>query len=222
LNLATEDIYKEVSVLTATGEMKPMIRMNRLLKNRLALSTVITTLIILVVSILLASVLVYFAVNVVSTRVQQESLSVSNPHVWVDSTGTAEGAIMISNLGGRDVVIKQIEVRGIPIPWTSVFYLYAVTTGQTPDAGLTQPLPYITSPVAAATAVKIDGTQVFANTLGSTTGQLVLPSGDVMVVYINSPNSVTINDIGTTIGLTVFTAQAMYYTETNVQAAPAA
>ena len=53
-----------------------------MLKNRLALSTVITTLIILVVSVLLAGVVTYFAINVVSTRVQQESLSVSCP-IWV-------------------------------------------------------------------------------------------------------------------------------------------
>jgi hypothetical protein len=222
LNLATEDIYNEVPVLTVTGEIEPMIRMNRLLRNRLALSTVITTLIILVVSILLASVLVYFAVNVVSTRVQQESLSVTNAHVWVNSAGDAEGAIMISNLGGRDVVIKQVEVRGIPIPWGNMLSLYAVTTGQTPDAGLTQSLPYLTSPIATDTPVEIGNTQVFANNLVLATSQLILPSGDVMVLYINSPNSVTINDIGTTIGLTVFTAQAMYYTETNVQAAPPA
>ena len=45
------------------------------MKNRLALSTVITTLIILVVSVLLAGVVTYFAINVVSTRVQQESLT---------------------------------------------------------------------------------------------------------------------------------------------------
>ena len=43
--------------------------MIRLLKNRYALATVITTLIILVVAILLAGVLTYFAINVVSTRV---------------------------------------------------------------------------------------------------------------------------------------------------------
>ena len=39
-----------------------------------------------------------------------------------------------------------------------------------------------------------------------------------MVVYMTSPDSVTINDIGLTIGVTVFTAQAIYYQETNVQA----
>jgi hypothetical protein len=195
--------------------------MIRLLKNRYALATVITTLIILVVAILLAGVLTYFAINVVSTRVQQESLSVTNAHIWVDSTGQAEGAIMVSNLGGRDVVINQIEVRGIPCPWTNVFYLYAVNTGTTPDAGLTLPLPYMAYPVTAE-AVKLGTTQIFANNLGAAGGQLVLPSGDVMILYINSPNSVSINDIGTTIGFTVFTAQALYYQETNVQAAPIA
>jgi len=45
----------------------------------------------------------------------------------------------------------------------------------------------------------------------------VLTSGSTMAVYITAPTSVSINDIGTTIGMTVFTSQAMYYTETNVQ-----
>jgi hypothetical protein len=218
LNLATEDIYKELAVLTATGEAEHMIR---LLRNHHALSQVITTLIILVVSILLATVLVYFAVNVVSTRVQQEDLSVTNAHIWVNAAGQSEGAIMVSNIGGRDVVVKQIEVRGVPCPWTNVFYLYAVTTGNTPDPGLTQLLPYLTYPVAAG-PVTSGGNQLFANSLAAASGQLVLPSGGVMVIYINSPQSVSANDVGTTIGMVVFSAQAMYYQETNVQAAPTA
>ncbi len=195
-----------------------MIRLtkNRLLKNRYALATVITTLIILVVSILLAGVLTYFATNVVSTRVQQESVSVKNAHIWVNSAGKAEGAIMISNLGGRDVVIGKIEIRGIPCAWGNVFFLNAVNTGNTPDAGLTLPLPYMTYPVTAQ-AVTSGGNQIFATSLAAAGGQLILPSGGVMIIYTNDPNSVTINDIGTTIGITVFTAQGMYYTETNVQ-----
>ena len=90
-----------------------MINMHKILKNRLALSTVITTLIILVVSVLLAGVVTYFAINVVSTRVQQESLSLSFPHVWVDSAGTAQAAVLVKNTGGRDLVINQVQVRGI-------------------------------------------------------------------------------------------------------------
>ena len=81
----------------------------------MALSTVITTLIILVVSVLLAGVVTYFAINVVSTRVQQESLQINYAHIWVDSSGNAVGALMITNTGGRDVVINQIEVRGQPV-----------------------------------------------------------------------------------------------------------
>ena len=88
-----------------------MRKMRNILKNRLALSTVITTLIILVVSVLLAGVVTYFAINVVSTRSQQESLSLSYQHVWVNSAGS-EAAIMITNTGGRDVVIQQIQIRG--------------------------------------------------------------------------------------------------------------
>jgi hypothetical protein len=39
-----------------------------------------------------------------------------------------------------------------------------------------------------------------------------------MLIYITSPDSITINDIGLTVAITVFTSQAMYYKETNVQA----
>ena len=172
--------------------------MRNILKNRLALSTVVTTLIILVVSVLLAGVVTYFAINVVSTRVQQESLSISQAHIWVTSAGVAEGALMITNTGGRDVVISQVQVRGQMCPMANVYYTeYAIAP--TGNLNYTATLP---------------GTYTSAATLSD----LVLPSGNTTVVYISSPDSVSINDIGLTIGFTVFTAQAMYYKETNVQA----
>ena len=189
-------------------------RMRNILKNRLALSTVITTLIILVVAVLLAGVVTYFAINVVSTRVQQESLQVSNVHVWVDGAGVAEAAMMITNTGGRDVVISQIQVRGQSSDLTTNSY-YAIFTAGTGDS-----ISNALAPIATAGLVGADpfGTGT-ANALAAPTGSdLVLSSGGTMAVYITSPDSVTINDIGLTIGLTVFTAQAMYYQETNVQA----
>ena len=63
--------------------------MKNILNNRLALSTVVTTLIILVVSVLLAGVVTYFAINVTSTRVQEEALTLSNQHIWVADGGAA-------------------------------------------------------------------------------------------------------------------------------------
>ncbi len=196
--------------------------MIRLLKNRYALATVITTLIILVVAILLAGVVTYFAINVVSTRVQQESLLVSQAHIWVPATaatGAVEGALMITNTGGRDVVINQIQVRGQPC--TTVFYLDAVAADSTSGA-LSTELTWVDpttggTPTLAGQTVGT-GATAFTNPLAAAPTNLVLPTGNTIVVYISGPDSVTINDIGLTIGFTVFTAQAMYYKETNVQA----
>jgi flagellar basal body-associated protein FliL len=47
----------------------------RILENRLALSTVVTTLIVLVISVLLAGTVTYFAINVSSTRVLKQKTS---------------------------------------------------------------------------------------------------------------------------------------------------
>jgi hypothetical protein len=185
----------------------------RFMKNRTALSTVITTLIILVVSILLASVLTYFATNVVSTRVQEENLYVSKQHIWVDSDGVAQGAVMITNNGGRDVVINMISVRGQTSDWADVFSLVAATD----DAGFTTDLPYLTT--APANAGTVTG---FADALATTAGNLILPSGNTIVVYFNTPDSISVNDVGLTVSIAVHSAQAVYYSEVNIQAAPAA
>jgi hypothetical protein len=42
-------------------------------------------------------------------------------------------------------------------------------------------------------------------------------SGWTVVMYIRSPDSVAVNDIGTTVGITIFSANAQYYKETNVE-----
>ena len=170
----------------------------KILKNRLALSTVITTLIILVVAVLLAGVVTYFAINVVSTRVQQESLTISQAYIWVTPAGVTQGALQITNTGGRDVVINRIEVRGQAVTIASNVYFVVDTT-------------------APSAALQYEATITTGTVAGASVNSLTLPSGDTIIVYIPSPDSVSINDIGQTIGVTVFTAQAMYYKETNVQ-----
>jgi hypothetical protein len=192
--------------------------MRKILKNRLALSTVVTTLIILVVSVLLAGVVTYFAINVTSTRVQEESLALTKQHVWYHAQGTAaaEAAIMIINTGGRDIVIDKLSVRGQEVTWagaTQKVY-YTVTT-----ESISSDLPYVSA--AELTAGKdLDGnlSTTTLSALATTSSDLTLQSGKTMILYITSPDSITINDIGLTVAVTVFTSQAMYYKETNVQA----
>jgi hypothetical protein len=175
------------------------INMRNILKNRLALSTVVTTLIILVVSVLLAGVVTYFAINVTSTRVQEESLSLTYQHIWCDDASAAVGVVMVTNTGGRDVVINKVTVRGQE----------CTTVSSGTPADVTADFTYtayadLADPYAAATM------------------PLILPSGDTIAIWVDAPDSISTMDIGLTVAFTIFTSQAMYYKETNVQAAPAA
>jgi len=185
--------------------------MKQLMKNGRALSTVVTTLIILVVAVLLASVVTFYAINVVTTRVQEESLQIYKQHIWQNGTTFAEAAFLIINSGGRDVVIDKISVRGQESLWTTVYY-NKTTRAISPD------LPYLIP--------NTDGTLVGMNvTLGLTTyplvqatDDLILKSGWSIIVYITNPDTISVSDIGVTVGFTVFTANAQYYKECNVGA----
>ena len=180
--------------------------MKMFLKNKKALSTVVTTLIILVVSILLATVVTYYAINVTSTRVEEESLFVTKQHVWYNTTsGSSQAAFIIINTGGRDVVIDKITVRGQECPWANVYY--ATTTNSiNEDLSWTNNLSSIT----------LDSTTY---TLTNATNDITLKSGYTMIIYIVNPDSISVNDIGLSVGINIFTAQAQYYKECNVQAA---
>jgi hypothetical protein len=46
-----------------------------------------------------------------------------------------------------------------------------------------------------------------------------LKSGWTIVLYIEKPDSISSKDVSQTVGITVFTANAQYYVEANVEAA---
>jgi hypothetical protein len=177
-------------------------------RNRLALSTVVTTLIILVVSVLLAGVVTYFAINVTSTRVQEESVHVTKQHIWHDGDSTSQAAFLMINTGGRDLVIDKISVRGQESAWSTVFYNIT-------SSSISSDLSYSSS-MAADYELNLgtDGNFTFSNT----TTDITVRSGYSIIIYITSPDSISVNDIGLTVGMTVHTSQAMYYKETNVEA----
>jgi hypothetical protein len=181
--------------------------MKNILKNRKALSTVVTTLIILVVSVLLAGVVTYYAINIVSTRVQQESLNLQYAHVWFSTTDDkAEAAIMITNTGGRDVVLQTIAVRGQTINSSNLFWFQV--------ANITD-LSYQRWVNSTTAVPKGVGSGDYKNT----TTSITLASGKTIAVYMTGdPGSVTVNDVGLTIAISVFSAQATYIKETNVNA----
>jgi hypothetical protein len=201
--------------------------MIKLLKNRYALSTVVTTLIILVISVLLASVVTYFAINVVSTRVQEESLHLTKQHIWHNATadagtvGYSQASLMVINTGGRDVVIDKLGVRGQECTWNDTtddnslkFVLYCITND--PIASDMSYVPnFNLSQTGDTNTVDFGGA---SKDFMVADNDLVLRSGYTMLIYIVNPDSITINDIGLTVSITAYTAQAMYYREANVQA----
>jgi len=171
--------------------------MRSLLKGKKGLSTVVTTLIILVVSVLLATVVTYYAINMTTTRVQEENLRISKAHIWANSS-VAQAAFVIVNIGGRDTLIDKIQVRGQEIAWNSSAVYYNRTS---------------TAPTADLT---------YQSSLASMTGagnDLSLKSGQYLVVYINNPGTISVQDIGVTTSITVFTASAQYKIEVNVESA---
>jgi len=171
--------------------------MRSLLKGKKGLSTVVTTLIILVVSVLLATVVTYYAINMTTTRVQEENLRISKAHIWANSTDQL-AAFVIVNIGGRDTLIDKIQVRGQDIAWTDgVYYNRSSTTPGDPSF------------LNASTT----------SWLTAATDDLSLQSGDYMIIYIESPGTISVEDVGVTCSITVFTASAQYKVEVNVESA---
>jgi hypothetical protein len=185
----------------------------KLLKNKRALSTVVTTLIILVVSVLLATVVTFYAINVTTTRVQEESLYLTKEHVWYNTStpGWAEGAIVIVNTGGKDVVVDKITVRGQPCNWSDVYYWRTNTVTVSNDLDVTP--TEMTGTTFNITVQSAD------RTFDQASDDITLKSGYTMVVYVKNPDSIALNDVGVTVGITVFTSNAQYYKETNIEAA---
>jgi hypothetical protein len=187
-------------------------RCMHVLKNRTALSTVVTTLILLVVSVLLATVVTFYAINVTTTRVQEEALFLTKQHMWYNTSGSwAQAAIVIVNTGGKDVVLDKISARGQECAWNNIYYW------RTSNVTVSNDL--------LVTPTDINGTtfdiviQGAARTFQQATNDLTLKSGWTIVIYVMNPDSIALNDVGLTVGITIFTANAQYYKETNVEAA---
>ncbi|MGD8545395.1 MAG: hypothetical protein PVH12_04375 [Candidatus Bathyarchaeota archaeon] len=186
--------------------------MRSLLKSKKGLSTVVTTLIILVVSVLLATVVTFYAINVTTTRVEEESIKLYKLHTWHNGTNFAETAFLLINTGGRDLVIDKVTVRGQECAWNTVWY------NKTQDT-INIDLPYLTPNADSTLPASVTiGTATYNLTQGTAEGDLILRSGDSMIVYIANPDHISVNDIGVTVGIMVFTANAQYYKESNVQA----
>ena len=180
--------------------------MVRPIETKRGLSEVVSTLILLVVTILLAAVVTYYATNVTTVRTETEQVRVSKAHIWVNSTG-AVGAFKVQNLGGKVILFDKINVRGVEEPWGDVYY-FRVPSGTSIEADLNR-TSYST---LTGASVEIDG-----NWYNQSTADIPLISGGEIFVYVSGPDNVQMDDIGTTVSMSIFTANAQYIVECNVE-----
>jgi len=172
------------------------------------LSETVSVLILLVVAVLLSSVTAYYATNITRTRTDMEELRFSKERIWVNETG-AVAAFKIQNLGGRDILVDGIIVRGVELEWDEVYY-YRVPKGTSVTGELNR-----TSPVSlVGSGVTIDGLPY-----NRSSSDLPLISSGSIIFYLKGPGNVQTDDVGTTIALSVYTNNAQYITECNVESA---
>jgi flagellin-like protein len=178
----------------------------RPIEKKRGLSEVVSTLILLVVTILLAGVVTYYATNVTTVRTETEEVRVSKAHIWVNSTG-AVGAFKVQNLGGKDVLLDKITVRGVEETWSDVYY-FRVPSGTVINGDMNR-----TTYEDLDVAFEIIDT----NNYTRASADIPLISGGELLVYIKGPDNVQMDDIGTTVSISIFTANAQYITECNVE-----
>ena len=172
------------------------------------LAQVITTLILLVASVLISGIAVYYTINIISARLQTEDVKLSKEEVWVNSTG-AVAALKVHNLGGRDILIDKIEVRGVESGWSNVYYNRVPT-----ETTVTGELNVTSYDRLTGTSLSIDG-----RTYTKSSSDIPLISGGELLIYIKGPDNIQMDDIGTTVSFSVFTGLSQYITECNVESA---
>lgn len=176
------------------------------MKNK-GLSQVVSTLILLVVAVLLATVVAYYATNVTMTRTETEQIQLAKEHVWVNATG-AVAAVKVQNLGGRDILLDKVSIRGVECSWADIWF-YRVPSGTSVTGDLN-----VTSYALLTGSLMISG-----RNYTQASDDLPLVSGGELFVYVKGPGNIQLDDLGTTVGISVHTNNAQYITECNVESA---
>ncbi len=186
--------------------------MKRIGRRNRALSTPVTTMILLVVPVMLAGGTVMFAYQIISDEMQLEILRLSNQNIWAYGNGTSFAAIAVDNLGGRDVLIDKIQVRGVEAQWSTVYYIKMSSQISTS----------LNCPNATHSWTDFLYTEGAVASFSLASTDIPLASGDTLIVYIRNPDNITPSDIGESVSITVYTVSAHCYVECNVKSADTA
>ena len=173
----------------------------RLLRDTKGLSQPVTTMILLVIPVMLTGGVVMYAYQIIGSQAEMEILIISNQHIWVYNDGASFAALQIDNVGGKDVLIDEIRIRGVEAPWSTIHYSRSTLIS----------IDALNCPNASG-----NDWSMFEYTPGNSTeftqanGDLTLPSGYTLVIYIEHPDNIRLEDIGASVSISVITKNARY------------
>ncbi|HDJ04850.1 MAG TPA: hypothetical protein ENF85_02500 [Candidatus Bathyarchaeota archaeon] len=176
-----------------------------------ALSAPVTSMILLVVPVMLAGGVIMYAYQLMEMRINVEVLRLSNQHIWVYDNGTSFAAFVIENLGGRDIVIDKIYVRGVEVPWSTIYYFRNSSSISTE----------LNCPNSTHSWSSFEYTKGKVASFSVADGEITLASGCTLIIFIENPDNISPNDVGTNVSIVIFTENGQYYIECIVKTAEA-
>ena len=188
------------------------INMRRLFRNKRGLGTPVSNLIILMAAVILSTIVVLFATNVITSQVQKEKLYITTSHVWYINSTTSITALGICDTGSTDVVITQLNVKGLQCNWngTDNYIVYCKINGT-----MSGDLPFVTNLSNNATTTVDIGNQPYNFTVASE--GLTIKSGQSIAFYAVLPNCIGVYDLSTPVTIVISTTQGVYFAQTLVQ-----
>jgi len=173
--------------------------MRRMKMKDRGLSTIITTLIIVTASVVLGSAVVLFASGIFQSSVEEEAISVSGAKLWGVNSTHSQGAFIVKNVGGKELAIRSIKVRGIDSSFSDWYYWDTSGSNVTTQTALN----YDTD--NDLTSITVNGAP---RTFTQATGPVSLKPGEVYVIYVANPGSIDNTDAGSSATMTISARQA--------------
>ena len=177
----------------------------RISKRRRGLAQSVTTMILLVLSVLLASgTMGLYTISVTTSAMKTEQLVIRSARIWADPSGS-QVALRIENIGGRDALITSIEIGYMEEPLDSIYVAEGKGGVLTPAEGLN---------ITGAFNHTVSGAE-YAFT--PATGSIVIPISGGLLIYVDNPAAVDLQDLGTVVQVTVYTSTLPYVTMDDVE-----
>lgn len=207
-------LSRKLTVLTMKAK-----NFSKIIKRRRGLSEVVVTMILVAFAVLLAVTATSFVNGVVRSRMKstgQEAVRFYKMHAWVDAlengTDRSVVAFKIYNIGGKSISVELIDVRGLEVDWSTVYFHIINKTSE--RSLLSSDLGYVDWSSINGESILIDGYNYTQST-----GSIYIISGYTIVVYIKMPDILYKDNIGQPMTLAIGTANANYITELVVESA---